>query len=117
MVPSLYWFISSWSLNVSKVLWGVSTLTLAGNNNFLLLVQVVLVALGVAAAALEGRRRLEDVPQRAGADLAAGREVVEGDDELVALVANVRGSFTKWRLLHYDRLIAFNLAFVSVQDL
>lgn len=74
-------------------------------------------ALGVAAAALEGRRGLEDVPQGAGADLAAGREVVEGEDELVALVANIRGSFTKRRLLHYDLLIAFDLAFVSVQDL
>lgn len=74
-------------------------------------------ALGVAAAALEGRRGLEDMPQGAGADLAAGREVVEGGDELVALVANVRRSFTKWRLLHYDLLISFNLAFVGVQDL
>lgn len=74
-------------------------------------------ALGVAAAALEGRRGLEDVPQGAGADLAAGREVVEGEDELVALVANIRGSFTKRRLLHYDLLVAFDLAFVSVQDL
>lgn len=74
-------------------------------------------ALGVAAAALEGRRGLEDVPQGAGADLAAGREVVEGEDELVALVANIRGSFSKRRLLHYDLLIAFDLAFVSIQDL
>lgn len=89
-------------------------LTLAGNNNFLLLVQMVLVALGVAAAALEGRRGLEDVPQGAGADLAAGREVVEGEDELVALVANVRVSFTERRGLHRDLLVAFNLAFISV---
>lgn len=74
-------------------------------------------ALGVAAAALEGRRGLEDVPQGAGADLAAGREVVEGEDELVALVADVGGSFAKRRLLHNDLLIAFNLAFISVQDL
>lgn len=74
-------------------------------------------ALGVAAAALEGRRGLEDMPQGASADLTAGREVVEGEDELVALVANIRGSFTKRRLLHYDLLIAFDLAFVSVQDL
>lgn len=95
----------------------MSTLTLARNNNFLLLVQMVLVALGVAAAALQGRRGLEDVPQGAGTDLAAGREVVEGGDELVTLVADVHGSFTKRRLLHHDLLIAFNLAFVSVQDL
>lgn len=74
-------------------------------------------ALGVAAAALQGRRGLEDLPQGAGADLAAGREVVEGGDELVALVADVRGSFAKRRLLYHDLLIAFNLAFVSVQDL
>lgn len=89
-------------------------LTLAGNNDFLLLVQVVLVALGVAAAALEGRRGLEDVPQGAGADLTAGREVVEGEDELVALVANVGGSFSERRGLHHDLLVALNLAFVSV---
>lgn len=74
-------------------------------------------ALGVAAAALKGRRGLEDVPQGAGADLAAGREVVEGEDELVALVADVRGSFAERRGLHYDLLVAFNLAFVSIQDL
>lgn len=108
---------SSWSLNVSKALWCASTLTLAGNNHFLLLVQVVLVALGVAAPALEGRRGLEDLPQGARADLAAGREVVEGEDELVALVADVRGSFAKRRLLHHDLLVAFNLALVGVQDL
>lgn len=71
-------------------------------------------ALGVAAAALEGRRGLEDVPQGAGADLTAGREVVEGEDELVALVANVGGSFPERRGLHHDLLVAFNLAFVSV---
>lgn len=92
-------------------------LTLAGNDNFLLLVQVVLVALGVASAALEGRWGLKDVPEGAGAHLAAGREVVEGEDELVALVANVRRPFAKGRLLHDDLLIALDLALVSVQDL
>lgn len=74
-------------------------------------------ALGVAAAALEGRGGLKDVPQGAGAHFAAGREVVEGEDELVALVANVRGSFAKRRLLHYDLLITLDLALVRVQDL
>lgn len=46
-----------------------SILTLAGHNNFLLSVQVVFVALGVAAAALEGWRGLKDVPQGPSADL------------------------------------------------
>lgn len=95
----------------------MSVLTLAGNDDFLLPVQVVLVALGVAATALEGGRGLEDVPQGAGADLAAGREVVEGGDELVALVADVRGPVAERRGLHHDVLIAFDLAFVRVQDL
>lgn len=100
-----------------EVLGRVSVLTLAGHDDFLLPVQVVLVALGVAAAALEGGRGLEDVPQGAGADLAAGREVVEGGDELVALVADVRGPVAERRGLHHDLLIAFDLAFVRVQDL
>lgn len=33
-------------------------------------------ALDVAAAALQGWRRLEDVPQRLGTGLAVGREVI-----------------------------------------
>lgn len=50
--------------------------TFARSNNVLLFVEVVLVALDVAAATLQGRRRLEDVPQRLGAGLAVGREVI-----------------------------------------
>lgn len=45
--------------------------------------------LGVAATTLKRWWRLEDVPQRPGADLTVGWEMVEGDDELVALVADV----------------------------
>lgn len=45
--------------------------------------------LGVAATTLERWWRLEDVPQRPAADLTVGWEMVEGDDELVALVADV----------------------------
>lgn len=74
-------------------------------------------ALGVAAAALEGGRRLEDVPQRPGAGLAAGREVVEREDELVALVADVGGAVAERRGLHYDLLLPLALTFVGVQDL
>lgn len=44
---------------------------LAGHNNLLLSVQVVFVALCVAAAALEGRWGFEDVPQRPSAGLTA----------------------------------------------
>lgn len=47
----------------------LSILTFAGHNNFLLSVQVVFVALGVAAVALEGRRGPKDVPQGSSADL------------------------------------------------
>lgn len=43
----------------------------AGHNNLLLSVQVVFVALCVATAALEGRRGLEDVPQRPSAGFTA----------------------------------------------
>lgn len=100
-----------------SVSWRVSVLTFAGSDHFLLLVQMVLVALGAAAAALEGGRGLENMPQGAGADLAAGREVVEGEDELVALVADVGGPVTERRGLHYDLLVALDLAFVGVQDL
>lgn len=95
----------------------MSTLTPAGHNDFLLSVQVVFVALGVAAAALEGRRGFENVPQGPSAGLAAGGEVVESEDELVALVTDVRGTIPVWRGLHYNLLFTFNLAFIGVQDL
>lgn len=74
-------------------------------------------ALGVAAAALEGRRRLEDVPERTSAGLAAGGEVVEREDELVALVADVGGTVAVRRGLHHHLLVALALALVGVQDL
>lgn len=89
----------------------------AGHNNFLLFVQVVFVDLGVTAAALEGRRRLENVPQGPSAGLAAGGEVVESEDELVALVADVGGTIPIRCGLHYNLLVAFNLAFIGIQDL
>ena len=44
--------------------------TFARSNNVLLFVEVVLVALDMAAATLQGWWRLEDVPQRFGAGLA-----------------------------------------------
>lgn len=50
---------------------GRGKLTLAGRDNFFLLVQVVFVALVVAATAFEGRWGLENVPQGPRADLAA----------------------------------------------
>lgn len=78
---------------------------------------MVFVALGVAAAALEGRRRLEDVPQRPSAGLTAGREVVEGEDELVAFVADVGGAVAERRWLHYDLLVPLALTFIGIKDL
>lgn len=74
-------------------------------------------ALGVAAAALEGRRGLENVPQGPSAGLAAGGEVVESEDELVALVADVGGSVAVRGGLHYHLLVTFTLTLVGVQDL
>ena len=92
-------------------------LTPARHNNFLLSVQVVFVALCVAAAALEGRRGLEDVPQRPSAGLAAGREVIEGEDELVALVADVGSAVAKRHGLHHDLLFPLALTFIGIEDL
>lgn len=96
-------------------------LTLARHDDLLLAVQVVLVALGVAAAALEGRRRPEHVPQGPGAGLAAGREVVQGHDELVTLVADEGGplavSRRRRRRLRTRLLLTLDLALVGVQDL
>lgn len=74
-------------------------------------------ALGVAAAALKGWRGLENVPQGPRAGLTAGGEVVESEDELVALVADVGGTLAVRRGLDYDFVIALALPFVGVQDL
>lgn len=84
-------------------------------DHLLLLIHVVFVALDVAAAALEGRRRLEHVPQRFGAGLAVRREVVERRDELVPFVADVAGFLSDGQRLHFLLLLA--LALVCVQDL
>jgi len=73
------------------------------------------VALDVAAAALEGLRRLEDVPQGLGAGLAVGRKVVERGDELVALVGQAVGLVPLGPALQLRLLPA--LALVGIQDL
>lgn len=57
------------------------------------------------------------MPQGASAGFTARGEVVEGEDELVALVTDVRGSVSERRLLHYNLLVTLTLAFVGVQDL
>lgn len=74
-------------------------------------------ALCVAAAALEGRWGFEDVPQRPSAGLTAWGEVIEREDELMALVADVGGAIAIWRGLHYNLLISLTLAFIGIQDL
>lgn len=74
-------------------------------------------ALGVAAAALQSRWRFEHVPQRPRAGLTAGREVVEGEDELVALVADVGGALSGRQWLCRRLLVTLALALVGVQDL
>lgn len=91
--------------------------TFAGSDDLLLLVHVVLVALDVAAAALQGRRRLEHVPQRLGAGLAVGGEVVERGDELMALVADVAGLLSDGQRVHGELGLLFALAFVGIKNL
>ncbi len=43
--------------------------------------------------------------------------MVERQDELMAFVADVGGSITVWRGFHHNFLSAFNLTFISIQDL
>lgn len=90
---------------------------LARHNDVVLSVQVIFVALCVAAAALEGGRGLEDVPQGTAAGLAAGGEVIEREDEFVTLVADVGGPITERSRLHHHLLITLTLALVGIQDL
>lgn len=78
---------------------------------------MVLVALDVAAPALQSRRRFEHVPQGLGAGLAVGGEVVDGGDELVAFVADVAGLLSDGQRLHGKLRLLFALAFVGVQNL
>lgn len=89
--------------------------TFARSNDVLLFVKVVFVALHMAAPTLQGRRRLEDVPQRLGTRLAAGGEVVEGGDELVALVGQTVGLIPLRSRLHFRLLPALPL--VGIKNL
>lgn len=89
--------------------------TFARSNNVLLFVEVVLVALDVAAATLQGRRRLEDVPQRLGTGLAVGGEVIQRGDELVAFVWETVGFVALRDRLHVRLLPALSL--VGIQNL
>lgn len=89
--------------------------TFARGDDVLLLVQVVLVALDVTAAALQRRRRLEDMPQRLGAGLAVGGKVVERGDELVAFVRQTVCFVSLRHRLHVGLLPAFSL--VGIQNL
>lgn len=57
------------------------------------------------------------MPQGPSAGLAAGWEVVESEDELVALVADVGGTVTIRRGLHNNLRFALYLTFVGVQNL
>lgn len=78
---------------------------------------MVLVALDVAAPALQSRRRLEHVPQRLGARLAVGGEMVERGDELMALVADVAGFLPDGQGLHRKLGLLFALAFIGIKNL
>lgn len=93
----------------------VDGFTFARGDHVLLLVQVVFVALDVAAATLQGWRRLEDVPQRLGAGLAVGGKVVQCGDELVAFVWETVGFVPLRNRLHVRLLPAFSL--VGIQNL
>ena len=72
-------------------------------------------ALDVAAAALQGVRRLEDIPQGLGAGFTVGREVVERGDELVTFVGQTVGLVPLRDSLHVRLLPALPL--VGIQDL
>lgn len=72
-------------------------------------------ALHVAAAALQGGRWLEDVPEGLGAGLAVGGEVVERGDKFVALVGQTVGLVALGGCLHLHLLSTFTL--VGIQDL
>lgn len=43
--------------------------------------------------------------------------MIEREDELMALVADVGGAIAIWRGLHYNLLISLTLAFIGIQDL
>lgn len=57
------------------------------------------------------------MPQWPSAGLAAGWEVVESEDELVALVADVGGTVTIRRGLHNNLRFTLYLTFIGVQNL
>lgn len=78
---------------------------------------MVFVALDVAAPALQSRRRLEHVPQRLGARLAVGGEVIKRGDELVALVADVAGLLSDGQWLHGKLWLLFTLTLIGIQNL
>lgn len=92
-------------------------LTFAWSDDLLLLVHVVLVALDVAAPALQSRRRLEHVPQWLGARLTVGGEVVERGNELVALMADVAGLLSNGQWLHGKLRLLFALALIGIKNL
>ena len=91
--------------------------TSAGCDDLLFLVHVVLVALDVAASALQGGRWLEHVPQRLGAGLAVGGEMVECGNELVALVADVAGLLSNGKRLNWKLWLLLAFSLVGIQDL
>lgn len=90
-------------------------LTFARDDKVLLLVQMVLVALDMAAAALQGWRGLEHVPQGLGASLTIRREMVEGGDELMAFVGQAVGLITLRNTLHVRFLPTLTL--ISIEYL
>lgn len=71
-------------------------------------------ALDMATPTLQGRRWLEDMPQRLGARLAVGREVIQCGDELMAFVWETVLVALRDRL-HVHLLPAFSL--VGIQNL
>ena len=72
-------------------------------------------ALDVAAAALQGRWGLEDVPQGLGAGLAVCGEVVKRGDELMTFVGQAVGLVALRDRLHVRLLPALPL--IGIQDL
>ena len=83
--------------------------TFARGDNVLLFVKVVLVALDMAAATLQGGWRLKNVPQWLGAGVAVGREMIQCGDEFMALVGKAVGLVPLRNCLHVHLLPALSL--------
>lgn len=92
----------------------LSRVHFAGFDNVLFFIQVVLVVLGVAAAAFERWRRLKEVPQSPAADLTVGWKMIEREDKLVAPVADEGAAITMWHGFQWSILFMPDVVFTVI---